>query len=59
MNCKSKKCTKKLLVFGSKMPLVVTGSFKAEVSVGEFTDTAEFIVIEGQGQGILGKKILQ
>nr|XP_022294981.1 uncharacterized protein LOC111105100 [Crassostrea virginica] len=53
----SRKCSRKLFAYGSKKPLEITGSFKAEVSIGMSTEKAEFIVVEGQGQNLLGKEI--
>ena len=54
--CESRKCSRKLFAYGSKEPLEITGSFKAEVSIGMSTEKAEFIVVEGQGQNLLGKE---
>ncbi|XP_062570106.1 uncharacterized protein LOC134232175 [Saccostrea cucullata] len=55
MKCDSRKCTKKLFAYGSKTPLNVAGSFTAEISVGKTTHVAEFIVVEGGIQNLLGK----
>ena len=56
MLCESRKCSRKLFAYGSKEPLEITGSFKAEVSIGMSTEKAELIVVEGQVQNLLGKE---
>jgi hypothetical protein len=55
VKCESKKSTRKLYAYGSKVPLDVAGSFTAEVSIGMSTEVAEVIVLKGQGQNLLGK----
>ena len=50
------KSSRKLFAYGSKEPLEITGSFTAEVSIGMSKEKAEFIVVEGQGQNLLGKE---
>ncbi|KAK3092068.1 hypothetical protein FSP39_024885 [Pinctada imbricata] len=54
--CTSTKESKPLFAYGSKTPLPVAGSIKATVRANncEILD-AEFIVIEGEGQCLLGR----
>lgn len=54
--CDSQKCTKNLFAYGSKKPIDVAGSFTAEISVGKTSIMAEFIVLAGHGQNLLGKE---
>lgn len=54
--CDSHKCTKNLFAYGSKKPIDVAGSFTAEISVGKTSIMAEFIVLAGHGQNLLGKE---
>ena len=57
IQCESKKCSHNLYPYGSKQSLTVAGMFTAKVSVGErAVDNAEFMVIEGEGQALLGRK---
>ena len=54
VKCVSRKC-QKLFANGSTKPLKVAGSFTASIQLGEQTQNAEFIVIEGKGQALLGQ----
>lgn len=54
--CDSHKCTKNLFAYGSKKPIDAAGSFTAEISVGKTSIMAEFIVLAGHGQNLLGKE---
>ena len=55
VKCVSRTCQKKLFAYGSTKPLKVAGSFTASIQLGEQTQNAEFIVIEGKGQALLGR----
>ena len=55
IECKSRKCEKKLYAFGSRVPLKVIGCFEARVVLGDRVCGAEFVVIEGKGQLLLGR----
>ena len=57
ITCVSKVSTKKVYAYGHEKPLTVVGSFVADVSVGKDkkTVTAEFIVVDVDGQTLLGK----
>ena len=46
----SKKCDKKLYAYGSKKPLKVLGIFSV------LTKVAEFVVIDGEGEALLGRE---
>ena len=50
----SKKSNKKLYPYGSKQPLEVLGTFSALTKVGETVVKAEFVVIDGEGESLLG-----
>lgn len=54
IECKSRKCEKKLYAYGSSVPLKVIGCFEARVLLGDRVCGAEFVVIEGKGQPLLG-----
>ena len=55
VKCESRKGQKKLFAYGSTEPLKVAGSFTACIQLGQQTHNAEFIVIEGKGQALLGR----
>lgn len=55
IECKSRKCEKKLYAYGSSVPLKVIGCFEAKVVLGDSVCEAEFVVIEGKGQPLLGR----
>ena len=52
----SKKSNKKLYSYGSKQPLEVLGTFSALTKVGETEVKAEFVVIDGEAEALLGKE---
>ena len=54
--CESKKCDKKLYAYGSKEPLKVLGTFLASTNVAENEVQAEFVVIDGEGEALLGRE---
>ena len=54
--CESKKCVKKLYAYGSKEPLKVLGTFLASTNVAENEVQAEFVVIDGEGEALLGRE---
>ena len=58
IKCISSKAgpTKPLFVYGCSEPLKTIGTFKAEVNVGNQACEAEFVVINGIGVPLLGKK---
>ncbi|CAB4015033.1 Hypothetical predicted protein, partial [Paramuricea clavata] len=56
IKCTSRKTTKKLYAYGSTTPLIVTGTFTADVNVADRHETTEFTVIEGKGEPLLGRK---
>lgn len=55
IKCQSKKCEKILYGYGNSNPLKTIGTFVAEICTRDRQITAEFVVIEGQGQPLLGK----
>ena len=55
IKCKSSKSSKKLFAYGSTEPLNTLGTFTALTSVGQNSVDAEFIVLEGKGEPLLGK----
>ena len=55
VKCVSRTCQKKLFAYGRTKPLKIAGSFTASIQLGEPTQNAEFIVIEGKGQALLGR----
>ena len=56
IKCTSRRNTKKLYAYGSIAPLTVIGTFTAEVNIAGKHVTAEFSVIEGKGEPLLGRK---
>ncbi|KAK2564023.1 hypothetical protein P5673_012236 [Acropora cervicornis] len=56
IECVSKKSNKKLYPYGSKQPLEVLGTFSALTKVGETVVKAEFVVIDGEGEALLGRE---
>ena len=54
--CVSKKCDKKLYAYRSKEPLKVLGTFSALTKVAESEVQAEFVVIDGEGEALLGRE---
>ena len=56
IECKSRKCEKKLYAYGSRVPLKVIGCFEARVVLGDKVCGAEFVVIEGKGQPLLARE---
>ena len=54
--CVSKKCDKKLYAYGSKKPLKVSGTFSGLTKVAESEVQAEFVVIDGEGEALLGRE---
>ena len=55
VKCKSERSDKKLYAYASQTPLDVIGTFSCEVSAGRNTVNAEFCVINGKGDPLLGK----
>ncbi|XP_022784883.1 uncharacterized protein K02A2.6-like [Stylophora pistillata] len=55
IECKSYRCKKKLYGYGSSVPLKVIGCFEARVVVGDKVCEAEFVVIDGTKQPLLGR----
>ena len=53
---KSQKCDWKLYAYGCCEPLKVIGCFETTVVLCESVCEAEFVVIEGKGQPLLGRK---
>lgn len=45
-----------MYAYSSTQPLSVKGAFKCEIQIGDRTEEAEFIVINGNGEPLLGKK---
>ena len=56
IECVSKKSNKKLYPYGSKQPLEILGTFSALTKVGETVVKAEFVVIDGEGEALLGRE---
>ena len=54
--CISKKCDKRLYAYGSKEPLKVLGTFSASTKVAKNEVQAEFVVIDGEGEALLGRE---
>ena len=54
--CESKKCDKRLYAYGSKEPLNFLGTSSASTKVAENEVQAEFVVIEGEGDALLGRE---
>ena len=55
VKCKSERSDKKLYAYASQTPLDVVGTFSCEVSAGKNTAKAEFCVIKGKGDPLLGR----
>ena len=55
VKCKSTRSDKKLYAYASQTPLDVIGTFSCEISTGKNTINAEFCVIDGKGDPLLGK----
>ena len=57
VKCVSTKTTKRIYPYGSTQPLSCAGTFTAEVTVGgdQKLENVEFVVIEGEGQPLLGR----
>ena len=55
VKCKSTHSDKKLFAYASQTPLDVLGTFSCEVSAGRNTANAEFCVINGKGDPLLGR----
>lgn len=47
---------RKLYSYSSSQPLAVKGAFTCDISIGNRTEHAEFIVIKGNGEPLLGKE---
>jgi len=56
IKCRSEKTTKKIYSYASKSALQTVGKFTTEVEIPSQKVEAEFVVIDGKGQSILGKK---
>ena len=56
MNCESVRADKKLYTYGSQTPLDVIGTFQCETAVGDNSVDAEFCVIRGKGESLLGRE---
>ncbi|XP_044180988.1 uncharacterized protein K02A2.6-like [Acropora millepora] len=56
IECVSKKSNKKLYPYGSKQPIEIQGTFSALTKVGETVVKAEFVVIGGEGEALLGRE---
>ena len=59
ISCVSEKCDKRLYAYGSKEPLKVLGTFSASTKVAESEVQAEFVVIDGEGEALLGRETLE
>ena len=57
--CVSKKCDKRLHAYGSKELLKVLGTFSASTKVAESEVQAEFVVIDGEGEALLGRETVE
>jgi hypothetical protein len=56
IKCQSEKTTKKIFSYASKTALKTVGKFIAKVEIASNVTEAEFVVIDGKGQSILGRK---
>jgi len=56
LKCKPERTTKKIYSYASKTALQTVGQFTAVVEIPGCQTTADFVVIEGNGQPILSKK---
>ncbi|XP_050958284.1 uncharacterized protein K02A2.6 [Labeo rohita] len=54
--CHSYKSDKKLYAYACKEPLSIKGAFTCEVKCGKRSTEAEFVVIKGKGESLLGKE---
>ena len=52
----SKKSNKKLYPYGSKQPLKILATFSASQKAGETLVKADFVVIDGEGEALLGRE---
>ena len=52
----TRKSDKNLYAYGSKEPLKILGTFAASTKIGEKEVQAEFVVIDGDGDALLGKE---
>lgn len=50
------KTERRLYSYSSSEPLVVKGEFTCDISIGNKTEQAEFIVIKGNGEPLLGRE---
>ena len=57
--CVSKKRDKRLYAYGSKEPLKVLGTFSVSTKVAENEVQAEFVVIDGEGEALLGRETVE
>ena len=55
VECKSARSNKKLYTYASQVPLAIIGTFHCEVSAGCNSVNADFYVISGKGESLLGK----
>ena len=55
VKCKSARSDKKLYTYASQVPLEIIGTFHCEVSAGCNSVNADFYVISGKGESLLGK----
>ena len=56
IECISYPPTKQLFAYGSKHPIEIAGQFRASVKYGsKQIDDVEFVVVEGDGQALLGR----
>ena len=56
VKCVSKRSTKKLYAYGATSPLEVIGTFTADLSLANKCVSAEFTVIQGRGEPLLGRE---
>ena len=56
IKCVSKRSAKKLYAYGSTSPLEVIGTFTADLSLANKCVSAEFTVIQGRGEPLLGRE---
>ncbi|CAG2251480.1 unnamed protein product [Mytilus edulis] len=56
IKCESKTSSKNLYAYGSNKPLTIAGSFNTNVCVNDRCVSADFFVIEEDGQALLGHK---
>ena len=57
IKCVLRKSDKKLYAYGSKQPLNILGTFSALARVEGKEVEAKFVVINGEGAALLGKKM--